>query len=75
MKYGVVNQEPGATNFLLSDGIKVWSTDFSHSILTIVKDVTSGLLQKQAHSVSDDTRLFVGTLAATNSAKPWRHQQ
>ncbi len=57
-------------NYLSSEGSTVWSAHdfpiFHRDVLGIGRDDNSGLIQKQSHTVSDNFRIYLSSLQATN---------
>ena len=71
IKYGITLGKPTSlSDYLSSLGIQTWFGDaaFQNDIIGIARDDASALMQKQSHDYSDTTRIYLGTLAATNIA-------
>ena len=73
-KYGLtLSNADGGTggDFVSSGGTTYWdasaNTGYSNEVVVIGKDNNTALVQKQAKSTDDSLRVFVSTLAASNS--------
>lgn len=66
LKYGI----PLSTNYVNSAGTTIFTTSspYNDDIFGIGRDDGSGLIQKQSHPNDDSVRVFIGTLAASNTA-------
>ncbi len=61
-----------AGDYNSSAGTTIWdesvSSDYHNDVIGIGRDDASALLQKQSHQIDDTTRLYIGTLTASNSS-------
>jgi len=66
LKYGITM----AMNYLNSGGATVYAptATYINNIIGVSRDDGSGLLQKQSKTVDDTVRIYLSTLAASNSA-------
>jgi hypothetical protein len=75
IKYGITLNPNGlstSNGYVSSSGTSVYSqgstgTTYWNNIIGLARDASSGLLQKQSHTYDDSIRLYISTLAATNS--------
>lgn len=75
LKYGItIDNTDGGTDgdYIDSDATTIWDasdgSSFHNDVIGIGRDNSSGLLQKQSTSPDDSVKIYVGTLAASNSA-------
>ena len=75
IKYGITlsNALGGVDgDYIASLATQIWDaddySDYHNNIIGIGKDNDRTLLQKQSHTIDDTTRIYLSTLAATNSA-------
>lgn len=75
LKYGItLNNSGGGTtgDYTSSGDIIIWDADnagsYHNNIIGIGRDDNSGLTQKQSQQPDDNTRIYTGTLAASNAA-------
>lgn len=73
VKYGITLENgAGGTqgDYLSTTSVTIWDADnasgYHNNVIGIGRDDSQELLQKQSHSFYDTTRVYVGTLAATN---------
>lgn len=71
VKYGVMlSNATGGGDYIASNGRVVWDASlnpgYQNDIIGIARDDSSGLMQKQSHTFSDDFRLYIDFLQATN---------
>ncbi len=73
IKYGkTLDNAAGGTdgNYLTSDGSIVWTaangSAYHNDVIGIIRDNSSGLLQKQSHQSDDSTRLYIANLETAN---------
>lgn len=77
LKFGVTLQKsinpsanPSQGDYIASNGTVLWdasaSGSYDNHIIGIGRDDQGGLLQKQSHSYTDQTRLYLNTLATNN---------
>jgi hypothetical protein len=66
IKYGI--ELPG--NYVNSSGTVIYNTSapYNNDMIGICRDDNSGVTQRQSRTMDDSTRLFINTLAASNSA-------
>jgi hypothetical protein len=66
LKYGITL----STNYVNSAATQLYATTspYNVDIMGVGRDDGSGLIQKQSHSSDDSSRVFISTLAASNSA-------
>jgi hypothetical protein len=74
MKYAITLDNTGGGtigDYRSSNGSIIWdasiNSNYQNSIIAIVRDDNSSLLQRQSHTSDDTTRLYLSTLAANNS--------
>lgn len=71
IKYGITLGGNGSSvNYNSSSGTTVWNglAAYQNNVIGIARDDNSGLLQKQSHTSDDTLRIYLSTLAATNTA-------
>jgi len=72
IKYGLTLNATGVSNnYLSSAGTSIYNNTlgtFWNEIIGIGRDDNALLMQKQSHTSTDTTRLYINTLAATNQA-------
>lgn len=66
IKYGITLSE----NYLSTSGSTIFTTaaSYNNNIIGIGRDDAEALYQKQSHANDDSVRVYINTLAATNSA-------
>lgn len=72
MKYGITLGGNGSSTlaYVSSAGTTVWAaaSGYHNDVIGIARDDNSAFLQKQSHAPDDTSRLYLNTLAATNSS-------
>lgn len=75
IKYGISLDNSGGGaygDYITSSGLTIWDASvnpsYHNKVMGIARDNASGLLQKQSHQYDDTTRIYISTLAATNTA-------
>lgn len=72
IKYGITLGGNGSTTlaYRSSAGTVIWpaNSGYHNDVIGIGRDDASELLQKQSRTEDDSTRIFIGTLAASNQA-------
>lgn len=75
IKYGATLLSTGGGtqgDYIATNGNTIWSANTSllyhNDVVGIARDDNQGLLQKQSHSYDDTTRIYLNSLATTNSA-------
>ena len=75
IKYGItINNKDGGSNgdYIAADGATVWdasnNSDYHNRVIAIGRDDSSALYQRQSHDADDNARIYLNSLAATNSA-------
>lgn len=69
LKYGItLGGNNSVTNYVSSSNTTIWNSvaAYHNSVIGIGRDDNSGLLQKQAHTDDDTSRIYLSALAATN---------
>lgn len=65
IKYGITLN----ANYVNTSGSTIYNiSSYNQQVIGIGRDDNENLLQKQSHSSDDTTRIYVGTLASSNSA-------
>lgn len=74
IKYGITLDATGGGangNYTASNGTLVWNASVSpgyhNNVIGIARDAQDSLLQKQSHTMDDVTRVYLSTLATTNT--------
>ncbi|MFT3704467.1 MAG: T9SS type A sorting domain-containing protein [Agriterribacter sp.] len=73
LKYGTTlsNNVTGRGDYLLSDATVAWdgetTPEYQQNIIGIIRDDSSGIVQKQSHAINDSLRIFISNLAVTNA--------
>ncbi len=69
IKYGITLGGNGSTtNYVSSSNTTIWNSvpAYHNSVIAIGRDDNSGLSQRQSHTDDDTSRIYLGTLSATN---------
>lgn len=70
LKYGITLGGNGSvTNYVSSANTTIWNSiaAYHNSVIGIGRDDNSGLIQKQAHTDDDTSRIYLNALTATNA--------
>ncbi|MDG1477179.1 MAG: T9SS type A sorting domain-containing protein [Vicingaceae bacterium] len=74
VKYGITLLNTGGGtqgDYIATNSSTIWdastNTSYHNNVVAIGRDDNQGLLQKQSHSYNDTTRIYLNTLAATNT--------
>lgn len=75
IKYGVTLDNTGggiAGDYTSTNSTNVWDASvgatYHNNVIGIARDDNGALMQKQSHTFDDITRIYIGSLAATNTA-------
>ena len=73
LKYGITLDNTGGGtqgDYVATNGTIIWDADdapaYHNNVIGIAREDNEGLYQKQSHTTDDTTRIYRGTLAATN---------
>ena len=70
LKYGITLGGNGSvTDYVSASGSTIWNSlaAYHYSVIGIGRDDNSGLTQKQSHTDDDSSRVYLSSLASTNS--------